>query len=375
MNNTDTGASAPSDLKFSGRNFSPLNDDVKPTSWLIKGVIPEGCGIISGNGGVGKTSCIVPLALLVAGISAPACNLEVKRARKVIYITEDKTQVENILQGMRHFLNWNDEAWSLVKKQFLILESFRMNNDELTELLADIDEMKLDESDVQEFPLVVFDTGSANFEINNESDNSEVGRFTALLKQWREREPRLKSAWVSAHLSKGAKGQSIDEILNFGSRGASAWEDNMNWVGLISSSEKDNKGYRVLKTGKIRVVPEFQEINFKGSERVMTASDGSDVHYRYLVPERGAESLRKQESAIARDDEMKKRFIDAFSECKVSHPDRSEILSLVKGKSTQKAEFLNGLIAQREVFEYPIPDGNIREGKRSKTYLSLSSNG
>jgi hypothetical protein len=225
--------------------------------------------------------------------------------------------------------------------------------------------------------VIVLDTASANLNIDNEIDNSEVSRVMTYFKEWREKDAKQNSVWISAHLAKTAKGESIDEVINLGARGAGAWEDNSNWSAYVGASEKNGEGFRVFKMGKRRTVLDFEEIHAKGHSGYMPGNENGEaieVKYRYTVCERGGANLRKQEFAQREGEVMKKRFIDAFSNCKIEFPNKSAILALVNGNASKKKEFLDGMISSGEVIERPTPEGNIKEYQRSKTYLSLKDN-
>jgi hypothetical protein len=360
------GASAPRTI--ADRPFIQFSDVPQPTAWCIKGIIPEGIGIISGTGGVGKTSCIVPLALSVAGITAPGSDLEAGVIRKVVYVTEDQPQVESILHGMRHFLNWNDEVWTRVKENFLVLESMRMVDEQLIKLLLGC---KRGGFDFTIPPLLVLDTASANLEVQNESDNSEISRMMSIMKQHAAFETGM-SIWISTHLAKGAKGQSIDEIRKFGARGAGAWEDNAQWTAIIAATKEDNEGDRVFKMGKRRVVLDFDEISFKGHESVIAISEDVDVRYRYTVGNKGSAYLRKQAAAIEWSEIWVDRFKKAFAECRSEFPTKSAICGLAGGKKETARSRFEEFVAKGLILEVEIPESD-RELRGSKFWYKLGN--
>jgi RecA-family ATPase len=351
------GASAPRTI--ADRPLIQFSDFPQPSAFAIKGIIPEGIGIISGTGGVGKTSCIVPLALSVAGITANGSNLEVEKVRKVVYITEDQTQVELILHGMRHFLKWNDETWQQVKENFLVLSSMRMNYDLLTALLADCKNGIFDLKP----PLLVIDTASANLEVQNESDNSEISRMMSVMKEHAAKNSI--SVWIVTHLAKGAKGQSIDEIRKFGARGAGAWEDNAQWTAILAATKEDNEGDRIFKMGKRRAVLAFDEISFAGHDGTIEIEGRPDVNYRYTVGNKGSAYLRKQAAAIEWTEVFVKRFRDAFAKCTKEYPTKSDIVSLAGGKKQTAMNKFEEFVAQGVIVEVEIPESarELRGGK------------
>jgi RecA-family ATPase len=347
------------------------DDAISPTAWVVNGIIPEGVGVISGSGGVGKTSSIVPLALAVAGFKSPDCNLAIELPRKVVYITEDDAQVMQILHGMRAFLKWDEFTWARVKANFIVVSSQRINHIDVEQLLTEtliygvVDPIFC-------MPLVVFDTASANFYLENESSNSEASLFMSVLKQFHSKHKT--SIWVIAHLSKDSKGLGIDEMGRATARGAGSWGDDAMWTALLGTAEEDGKGQRVLKIHKVRATLLFDEIAFDGSVQHIFGTDrfGKEVRidYRYTVPLRSSQDERKSDQYIQKCKSMEAQILSAVRD--LEYPSKLQIKEAVKGDQNLKTSLINNLIHQGVLIELPFPDGIRLSGRNS--YLSVAEN-
>jgi len=354
--------------------FIPVTDTFDAPDWVIKGIIPEGVGVISGAGGVGKTTSIVPLALIAAGIKSESCNLDVEIPRRVIYITEDPKQVMTILKGMRKFLNWNEDEWRHLKDQFKVVDSRRMGFNEVQFVLdqSTFWGTVVADNKFVVMPLVIFDTASSNFDISNENDNSEVSAFMSLIKEFHY---KFKSSiWIIAHLSKTAKGQAVDDILNHGARGAGAWDDNSQWTATLAAAEENNQGHRVLKLGKRRETLAFDEIQFEGSLQHETVTNrlGEEVQidYRYTVPRKSSADQRISEKLEKRNTEIEDAVFKALEV--LEYPSKRDILGLVKFNRNVVMDTINQMILTVTLKEMDLPKNVVRKGR--STYIGVPNN-
>lgn len=348
--------------------FLSVPDEFHAPDWVIEGIIPEGVGVVSGSGGVGKTTCIVPLALIAAGIKAEGSNLDNELTRRVIYITEDPKQVMTILNGMRQFLKWDDDQWDHVKNMFRVVDSRRMDIDEISHVLQSSTVWGHGDP-ILMMPLIVFDTASSNFAVMNESDNSEASAYMAIMKEHAFKYKT--SIWIIAHLSKTSKGQSVDDIQNLGSRGASAWEDNAQWTATLASSLPNGEGHRIFRMGKRRENLHFDEISFEGSTHHETVKNrlGEDVsiQYRYTVPRKSSKDGRLLVKMKQRNADIETAIFEAIEV--LEYPSKRDILELVKFKRNDVSDALSSMILSVTVKEFPLPQ-NVKKQGRS-TYLGI----
>lgn len=350
--------------------FLSIPDVFHAPDWVINGIIPEGVGVISGSGGVGKTTCIVPLALIAAGIIAEGSNLENEVNRRIIYITEDPKQVMTILNGMRKFLRWNDAQWANVKDMFKVIDSRRMSIDEIAHVLASSTIWGIGEQ-ILMMPLVIFDTASSNFDVINESDNSEASAYMSIMK---EHAFRFKSSiWIIAHLSKVSKGMSVDDIQNLGSRGASAWEDNAQWTATLASENANGEGHRILRMGKKRETLKFDEISFEGSvqHEIVKNRLGEDVQidYRYTVPRKSNRDQRVSEKLQERENDIEDAILKAVET--LQYPSKRDIIDSVNFQGKDVLLTINKMILSVSLIEDDLPNSVKKRGR--STFIRRNS--
>jgi RecA-family ATPase len=341
-----------------------LTDEIKAPRWLIDGIIPEGIGVISGSGGVGKTTAIVPLALRVIGISQDGSDITVEAPRKVIYITEDESQVILILNGMRKKLAWGAETWEKVKENFIIFNSLKLAYTELSGVLTETMIYSISDSEIM-MPLIIFDTSSSNFMVKNENDNSEISSFMETLRHhYREYKASL---WLINHLTKTSRGQTIDDMMNMSARGGGAWQDEAMWTAILSTNLPDGQGERVLKLVKRRVILEHDEIRFPSTLEKIQATNrfGKVIHtpYFYCTPQISSERYRKSLKHKDHIQELKEKIIDAMVELGESYPSRNDVFKIVKGSKSFYVEAIDSLIFDGVISENNLPAEFKKSGK------------
>jgi len=353
---------------FLGPRQISCPDTCPATAWVVDGIIPEGIGVISGSGGVGKTSSIVPLALAVAGFMSPACDLEIELPRKIIYITEDEGQVIQILHGMRDFLKWDEQTWADVKSRFIIFSSKRVDHYTLEILLKEVMAYSVVDP-LFSTPLVIFDTASANFDLENESSNSEASLFMSVLKNFYSKTKT--SMWVIAHLNKIAKGMDIDSMVNATARGAGSWGDDAMWTATLGTTEEDNKGDRILKIGKVRATTSFNEISFKSTTQQIQVINrfGKSifVDYRYSVPNRSSFESRSTKEYQKKCEDLQIKIIDAVKN--LEYPSKKTIKDHIGKDSVLVHNLINEMMTQGVLQGESLPPDIKISGRNS--YIAL----
>jgi hypothetical protein len=348
-----------------------LTDEIKAPRWLIDGIIPEGIGVISGSGGVGKTTAIVPLALRVIGVEQDGSDITVEAPRKVIYITEDESQVILILNGMKKKLNWSFETWQQVKESFIIFNSLKLAYTELSEILTETMIYSLTTPEIM-MPLIIFDTSSSNFMVKNENDNSEISLFMETLRHhYREYKASL---WLINHLTKTSRGQTIDDMQNLSARGGGAWQDEAMWTAILSTSLPDGQGERVLKLVKRRVILEHDEIRFPSTLEKIQAFNrfGKIIQtpYFYCIPQISSERYRKSLKHKGQIQEIKEKIIDVMVGMGDSYPSRNDVFKEVKGNRNYYVEAMDSLIFDGVISEYKLPEELKKSGKSKGLVLT-----
>ena len=185
--------------------FVELDKEPKPPRWVLPGVIGQGLTVISGAQGVGKTTTILPLALVVAGLHGG--ELMPRYWRHVIYVTEDIEQAQRILAGMVRFggLGIKEDD---VKERLHLVAAVRLDAAKVAEVGDFYHEQFVRVvNGVEISPLVVFDTKSAIFAVENENDNAEASRLVAAIKQNFANLP----VWLVGHISKHNIGPAVEQ--------------------------------------------------------------------------------------------------------------------------------------------------------------------
>lgn len=87
--------------------YIELGTEPKPPSWIIPGFIAKGVCVFAGGRGVGKTTAMLPMSLVAAGLHEEGYPLAPYHWRHVVYITEDSDQLGRILAGLSWHLRLN----------------------------------------------------------------------------------------------------------------------------------------------------------------------------------------------------------------------------------------------------------------------------
>jgi len=259
----------------------------RPIEWVLDGFLAQGITIIAGAPGVGKTSKVVALAILVAGLCDPKFELRPALRRRVVYITEDAAQAERLLYGYAQISGLDTSEFTY---WFEIRQANRTDPKTLEREVRTL--VATHSVQTQEryllAPLVVLDTSNAVLDMEDENSNSEVGKFVSALKRATGRG----SLWLIAHTAK-ALGRADTRGLS--ARGAGAFEGDANAVAYVFQ-EDGVEDYRFMRLGKHRYEAESLELRFSTQtyeERVQTPwGDYQLVRIRVAFPERSSQEER-----------------------------------------------------------------------------------
>ena len=226
---------------------------IKPVEYVLDGFIGTKMTLIAGAPGRGKSTAMVSLAAIAAGImTTDVVTAELQR--RVYYVTEDAEQVERILYGMiqKGFVTAPDYE---IEEKFKIIHARRRSADEVAAMITMARNKGVTQhhSGYSVEPLVVLDTANATLDLDNENDNSQTGKFISAIK-----ESLGKAAlWIVGHTAKSIARADLDS-LSF--RGASAFEGDCNAVCYLFTDEKIREKPRILALGKHRFVSTYKEI-------------------------------------------------------------------------------------------------------------------
>ena len=270
---------------------------LNPIDYLIEGFMAHSFFILAGQPGVGKTTAVLSMCMVMAGFSVEGCEIHSKTRRKSIIVTEDSDQIiRTLFAYSKHYGINNLNDW------FVVIDARRSNVKDLLRLAHNIERHTVNGIK----PLLVLDTANATMDIDNENDNSEVGSFIAAIKQTifiQQKAP----VCILTHTNKTISRQDSDAMA----RGASAFTGDATLTGVLFMDE-DNQRY--LKLTKTRYEPAFREIKFDSitfPEIVITpAGDLQEIICRVAIPAMSSEQDRRQAAAERQSDKKQQQVQD-----------------------------------------------------------------
>jgi hypothetical protein len=273
---------------------------IKPIRYMVKGFWAHSFMVLAGQPGIGKTTAVISLCMVMAGLQAKDCELTAAKKRKTIIVTEDSDQVERTLTGYaRHYgisanalLDW-----------FVIIDAKRSNVKDLLMLAHNVIHHTID--NVR--PLLVLDTANATMDIDNENDNSEVGAYIAALKQTIYIQLDT-PVCIITHTNKTISKSDSDATA----RGASAFTGDATLTGVLFEDETKTRYMRLVKT---RYQPNFREIKFNSDVFADTVLDeDGDIQEQMVllvVPAMSSEEDRRQAANDRQSDKRQQQVQDA----------------------------------------------------------------
>jgi len=273
---------------------------IKPIRYMVKGFWAHSFMVLAGQPGIGKTTAIISLCLVMAGLQAKDCALTATKKRKTIIVTEDSDQVERTLTGYaRHY----GISASALSDWFVIIDAKRSNVKDLLMLAHNVIHHTID--NVR--PLLVLDTANATMDIDNENDNSEVGAYIAALKQTIYIQLDT-PVCIITHTNKTISKSDSDATA----RGASAFTGDATLTGILFEDETKTRYMRLVKT---RYQPNFREIKFHSDVFADTVLDeDGDIQEQMVllvVPEMSSEEDRRQAANERQNDKKQQQVQDA----------------------------------------------------------------
>lgn len=350
-----------------------ISFDMKPKAvrWVIPGFIGHGVVTIAGAHGVGKTTALLPLAMVAAGLHGASDPLAPVHWRHTVYIVEDVEQAHRILAGLVGFSNLRLDA-DLVRERLHIVEARRLEPSYVAEVgTVYCKAFTRTVEGVDILPLVVLDTKSAVLELQEENSNSEASAAMAALKQGFAELP----VWIVGHVAKPNIGRA--EVAGLSMRGGSAWEADANQV-LFLVKEADQKRY--LVRGKTRFEAQWSELQidthcadtvapdeFGGFETVTMrwGIPTPPTQSRQQVQEQAKEQVQKADAAALRQ-EIRDAVATAWN---LGNPlNRAGVKAKVQRKTAQVVAAMENLLSERWLYEVAVP-AKVRAHPSRSTFL------
>jgi hypothetical protein len=222
-------------------------------------------------------------------------------------------------------------------------------------------------------PIVVLDTSNATIELENESDNSEVGKAVSTLKSELGGIPLI----IVAHLAKTLKKADISDMT---SRGAGAWEGDVNQV-LYMTKEDDGARWLDVAQAKHRFVTKADGIVFRavGSEikgRDVLGNE-KDIFLMHCKPEMvqkgGREAMQEQsKQTAARNKEVAEQMVRIGRKKRIKAILEGLRVGEYKTKNELSKEMGGNKDANLEIINEMVEDGLIEQfvpsSKRDKNH-------
>jgi hypothetical protein len=354
--------------------FLPIGATPKPPKMILPGFIGYGILTISGQAGAGKTTAIVPTALTVAGlIGGP---LAPSQWRHVVYVSEDVDQVRRIVLGVAGAMDIDPAQ---IEERFHLVEAVRLAPDDVVsvgdkyaELFTRRVECKSGMVDIE--PLVVFDTKSAVFSVENENDNAQASALIQCVKQRFSGLP----AWIAGHLAKANFGKA--EAVQLSARGAGAIEADAHQTAYIV----EDGGKRWMVLGKRRFEAKWTEVELVSDSREVTGEDEygnlESFYLRWSIPtptavrREEARAVAAAEREQAEDTKARTAILEAVETAwRAGNPiGRTAAKAAVEKRGATAISVIETLLGEGFLHEVEVPVKMRTNGKRSHFLVRLT---
>lgn len=213
----DVSATVPPPTRHPWTQFVQLRAVPRAPRFVIPWFIQEGVVVIAGAPGVGKTTTLLPLALIAAGLHREGDPLAPDQWRHICYLTEAPEQVEQLLAAAARRPELG-ASFEQIAERIHVVPLHRMAPDQAVKaggFFAANFTRRVGETVIP--PLVVIDTQAAALALENENANSEVSAAVAAFKQRFAGLP----VWFVSHTAKTQWENSDAKALT--ARGGGAW--------------------------------------------------------------------------------------------------------------------------------------------------------
>jgi len=343
--------------------------------WVIPGFMAEGVVTIAGAQGLGKTTALLPLALIAAGIHADETPLAPKHWRHVIYVTEDDDQAQRILSGLVGHSDFKPSP-QLVKERFHLVPAKRLPVNQLVEVGPDYrGRFARWVEGVEVLPLVVFDTKSSIIDSDDENANAEASKAIACLKQEFAGLP----LWIIGHISKGTT--STKDLSALSMRGGGAFEADANQVLFLI---KDIQGRRYLIRGKTRFEASWVALEFDTRTASILANDqwgvaeGLTLRWSEAKPMAGRlEDIKLKTGTGSGTDRLADIAEQVLAYVRDAQrqglrPNRTMVADAVDVRKTDTKIAIDNLLAKGCLLEEAIPEVERKNSNQKKYLLAIA---
>jgi hypothetical protein len=277
---------------------------------VLDGFIPAGLTVVGGTWGIGKTSNLLPLLANAAHLTPQEWGLWSTIRRKILWISESPTQAEMLLTALARLPN--ARPWEEFGEWFHIAASVKSPALHLAKGIRGIvDELSFPLPANPEFvvrPVVVLDTISANFELEDESSNAEVSKVMSTLKEQLPGAPVI----LVGHTPKALRRADFQSQTL---RGAGAWEADAEATYFMFRDGEDGEGNRVFAIGKSRFTPTYHELVFPAhTEAVILPTPWLEPQHFVAtlgIPTQSDRTMREGAAQVRRDEGRREALLSA----------------------------------------------------------------
>lgn len=355
--------------------FEDFDTKPKAVRWVIPGVVEHGIVTISGARGVGKTTSVLPLAMVAAGLHHPDDPLAPKHWRHCIYVVEHVEQAQRIVAGMVEHGNLGIKAED-VRERLHIVEARRLDPGHVAKVGKLYRERFTRTVDgVEVLPLVVLDTKAAVLDLSNENDNAEASRAVYALRQGFAGLP----TWIIGHIAKSQFGRSDVNALS--DRGASAFEsDAIQNCYLVQEGDA-----RYLVLGKKRFEPRWHELHVSSRMAVTVAYDEwgepetTTLRWGILSPPDMSRQEAREQAQEAADQQRKRDMRAAVQDAvqvawQAGNPlSKNGVRGKVSGKAAEVIKEVESLLADGWLHEVEVPSSIRRVSSKARFLVRLDA--
>ena len=356
--------------------FINFDDTPKAPRWVIPGFIGHGVVIVAGAHGVGKTTALLPLAMVAAGLHAAGDPLSPREWRHVVYIVEDIEQARRILAGITGSGGPGLDI-NTVRQRLHMVEARRLEPAfAVTVGKTYRNQFTRWVDGVEVLPLVVVDTKAAVLVMEDENSNSESSEVMAAFKQGFEGLP----TWLVGHVAKANMNRADAAGLSL--RGGSAFEADANQVLYLV---KETDGIRYLVPGKTRFEARWPELVISSDYTQTLAPDEfgniEQVTLRWGVaspPEQSRKEAQKQAQEWARKASAAALRDDVRNVVEVSWLgglplNREGVKAQVRRNRNEVTDCIENLLSEQWLCEVTVPAKERTNPKRGAFLVDLTT--
>lgn len=356
--------------------YQPMDLVPRPPAFVIPDLVDSGVVTFAGGHGVGKTSSLLPLAMVAAGLCHPNDPLKPKQWRHVVYVAEDVAQAMRIIAGIVRFggLGISEDD---VRERLHLVEARRLPPDVVAQVGSVYRaELARTARGVELLPLVVLDTNAAVLDLQDSNSNAEISRSMALLKQGFAGLP----VWLVCHLSKAIKrSQDTAELSALG--GVAFEADSQQNLYLVHD---ETTGVRYLKLGKARFDKRWTEMVIESHSFITSAQDEFGdmapvtLRWNTIKPaEKSSQQARADALKRQRKDEETRKRAEILSAVEAAlaagNPvNRTGLRSMVSGNFCETTQTLDQLMVEEWIHEVTIPISQRKHPKKDKFLIRLT---